>query len=48
MGTRFVVADVLGRPLCMILTGGEVHDVATAPELRSELAAGGVIVEWAK
>jgi transposase len=38
-----VVTDALGRPLRFILTGGEAHDITTAPQLLADLAAGGVI-----
>jgi transposase len=42
-----VVADALGRPLRFILTGGEAHDITTAPQLLSDLSAGGVIADKA-
>lgn len=38
-----VVADALGRPLRFILTGGQAHDITTAPQLLADLTAGGVI-----
>jgi transposase len=42
-----VVADALGRPLRFILTGGEAHDITTAPDLLADLCAGGVIADKA-
>ena len=42
-----LVADALGRPLRFILTGGEAHDITTAPQLLSGLCAGGVIADKA-
>jgi transposase len=42
-----VLADALGRPLRFILTGGEAHDITTAPELLADLSAGGVIADKA-
>ena len=42
-----VVADALGRPLRFILTGGEAHDITTAPDLLADLAAHGVIADKA-
>jgi len=42
-----VVADALGRPLRFILTGGEAHDITTAPQLLADLSAGGVIADKA-
>jgi len=42
-----VVADAQGRPLRFFLTGGEAHDILTAPQLLSGLAAGGVIADKA-
>ena len=42
-----VVADALRRPLRFILTGGEAHDITTAPDLLADLAAHGVIADKA-
>lgn len=41
------LADAVGRPLRFILTGGEAHDITTAPELLSGLTAGAVIADKA-
>ena len=42
-----VVADAQGRPLRFILTGGQAHDVTTAPQLLANLETGGVIADKA-
>ena len=42
-----VVTDALGRPLRFILSGGQAHDITTAPHLLSGLSAGGVIADKA-
>jgi transposase len=41
------LADALGRPLRFVLTGGEAHDITTAPELLAGLASDGVIADKA-
>lgn len=42
-----MLADALGRPLRFILTGGQVHDVVTAPALLDGIEGGGVIADKA-
>ena len=42
-----MLADALGRPLRFILTGGQVHDVVTAPALLDGVKGGGVIADKA-
>ena len=42
-----VVADAQGRPLRFILTGGEAHDITTAPDLLADLQMGAVIADRA-
>src|ERR1700755_988222 len=42
-----MLADALGRPLRFILTGGQVHDVITAPALLDGVEGGGVIADKA-
>jgi IS5 family transposase len=42
-----MLADALGRPLRFILTGGQVHDVVTAPALLAGVKGGGVIADKA-
>ena len=42
-----MLADALGRPLCFILTGGQVNDVVTAPALLDGIEGGGVIADKA-
>jgi len=42
-----MLADALGRPLRFILTGGQVHDVVTAPALLNGIEGGGVIADKA-
>ena len=42
-----MLADAQGRPLRFILTGGEAHDITTAPELLADLQAGAVIADRA-
>ena len=41
------LADALGRPLRFILTGGEAHDITTAPELLHGLSTKAVIADKA-
>ena len=41
------LADALGRPLRFILTGGQVGDITTAPNLLAGLAPDGVIADKA-
>jgi transposase len=41
------LTDALGRPLRFVLTGGEVHDIKTAPELLAGLSSDGVIADKA-
>jgi transposase len=40
-------ADALGRPLRLILTGGQVHDIVTAPALLEGIDGGAVIADKA-
>jgi transposase len=42
-----MLADALGRPLRFILTGGQVHDVVSAPALLAGFNAGAVIADKA-
>jgi transposase len=42
-----MLADALGRPLRFILTGGQVHDIITAPVLLEGMHGGGVIADKA-
>jgi len=42
-----VLADTQGRPLRFILTGGEAHDITTAPQLLEDITARGVIADKA-
>ena len=42
-----MLADALGRPLRFILTGGQVHDIITAPALLEGLEGGAVIADKA-
>ena len=42
-----MLADALGRPLRIILTGGEVHDSKTALTLLQDVDAGAVIADKA-
>jgi transposase len=42
-----MLADALGRPLRFILTGGQVHDIVTAPALLDGMQGGGVIADKA-
>ena len=42
-----MLADALGRPLRFILTGGQVHDVVTAPALLDGVKGNGVIADKA-
>jgi transposase len=42
-----MLADALGRPLRFILTGGQVHDVVTAPALLDGIEGGAVIADKA-
>lgn len=42
-----VLADTQGRPLRFILTGGEAHDITTAPQLLKDTTAGGIIADKA-
>jgi transposase len=42
-----MLTDALGRPLRFILTGGQVHDVVTAPALLDGINGGGVIADKA-
>ena len=42
-----MLADALGRPLRFILTGGQVHDVVTAPALLEGIEGGAVIADKA-
>jgi transposase len=42
-----MLADALGRPLRFILTGGQVHDVVTAPALLEGIDGGAVIADKA-
>jgi transposase len=42
-----MLADALGRPLRFILTGGQTHDVATAPALLDGVDGGAVIADKA-
>jgi transposase len=42
-----MLADALGRPLRLILTGGQVHDIVTAPELLEGIDGGAVIADKA-
>lgn len=41
------LTDALGRPLRFVLTGGEAHDITTAPELLAGLSSDGVIADKA-
>ncbi len=42
-----MLADALGRPLRFILTGGQTHDVVTAPALLEGVYGGAVIADKA-
>ena len=42
-----MLADALGRPLRLILTGGQVHDIVTAPALLEGIDGGAVIADKA-
>ena len=42
-----MLADALGRPLRFILTGGQVHDIVTAPALLDGIDGGAVIADRA-
>ncbi len=42
-----MLADALGRPLRLILTGGQVHDIVTAPALLDGIDGGAVIADKA-
>lgn len=42
-----MLADALGRPLRFILTGGQVHDIVTAPALLDGIDGGAVIADKA-
>jgi transposase len=42
-----MLADALGRPLRFILTGGQTHDVVTAPALLDGVDGGAVIADKA-
>jgi transposase len=42
-----MLADALGRPLRLILTGGQVHDIVTAPALLEGIQGGAVIADKA-
>ena len=42
-----MLADALGRPLRFIITGGQVHDVVTAPALLDGIEGGAVIADKA-
>jgi len=42
-----MLADGLGRPLRFILTGGNVHDVVTAPDLLAGFSADAVLADKA-
>jgi transposase len=42
-----MLADALGRPLRFILTGGQVHDIITAPALLDGIDGGAVIADKA-
>src|SRR5262245_38509512 len=42
-----MLADALGRPLRLILTGGQVHDIVTAPALLEGIKGGAVIADKA-
>ena len=42
-----MLADALGRPLRFILTGGQVHDVVSAPALLDGINGGAVIADKA-
>jgi transposase len=42
-----MLADALGRPLRIMLTGGEVHDSKTAIALLEDVDAQGVIADKA-
>ena len=42
-----MLTDALGRPLRFILTGGQVHDVVTAPALLDGAEGGAVIADRA-
>ena len=42
-----MLADALGRPLRFIITGGQVHDVVTAPALLDGVNGGAVIADKA-
>lgn len=41
------LTDALGRPLRFVLTGGEAHDITTAPDLLAGLSSDGVIADKA-
>jgi transposase len=42
-----MLADALGRPLRFILTGGQAHDITTAPALLEGVQASAVIADKA-
>ncbi|MGB7006049.1 MAG: IS5 family transposase [Pseudolabrys sp.] len=42
-----MLADALGRPLRLTLTGGQVHDIVTAPALLEGIDGGAVIADKA-
>ena len=42
-----MLADALGRPLRFILTGGQVHDIVSAPALLHGIEAAAVIADKA-
>jgi hypothetical protein len=42
-----MLADALGRPLRFILTGGQTHDVVTAPALLDGGDGGAIIADKA-
>ena len=42
-----MLADALGRPLRLILTGGQVHDIVAAPALLEGIEGGAVIADKA-
>jgi transposase len=42
-----MLADSLGRPLRFILTGGQAHDIVTAPALLNGIDGGAVIADKA-
>ena len=42
-----MLADALGRPLRFVLTGGQVHDIVTAPSLIEGVDGGALIADKA-